>query len=157
MQIVNLDPERSLPDSIHELRREEQRLMKSKAIRDVTIDDVPRPFTKRDGFSMLHSTYQPKAYFFDLFQQVEDLLTDTELYRYLNWRFNPSVSQEAKDQRSISDLNSANWWQHEQSILGKEANILAIILSMDETPVTFNGRSMHPVYLTLGNIPLDLR
>jgi hypothetical protein len=36
-------------------------------------------------------------------------------------------------------------------------NIMAIIPFVDETPVTFNGRNMHPMYLSLGNLHASFR
>jgi hypothetical protein len=59
--------------------------------------------------------------------------------------------------RVYSELWTADWWRSQQANLGVEANILAVIPYMDETPVTFNGRNMHPVYVTLGNLHTTYR
>ena len=36
-------------------------------------------------------------------------------------------------------------------------NILAFILYVDETHVTYNGRNMHPIYMSLANLHLSFR
>ena len=56
-----------------------------------------------------------------------------------------------------SELWSADWWKEQQAELGKDALILALIIYADETNVTFNGRNMHPVYISLGNLHVEYR
>ena len=56
-----------------------------------------------------------------------------------------------------SELWTAEWWHRQQISVGRGKNIIALIAYIDETPVTFNGRNMHPVYVSLGNIHVDFR
>ena len=52
---------------------------------------------------------------------------------------------------------TADWWKEQQSQVGPYEKILALIIYVDETNVTFNGRNVHPVYISLGNLHVDFR
>ncbi|KAI0067755.1 hypothetical protein BV25DRAFT_1794108 [Artomyces pyxidatus] len=65
--------------------------------------------------------------------------------------------------RAYSDMHTGKWWwaiQHRlENVLGKAgATIIPVIISSDKTQLTlFRNKSAYPVYLTLGNIPKDIR
>ncbi len=123
-------------------------------IREVCFADIEKPTTKQ-GRLIVSSTSDPSAVYLDVFKEVEGLLSDPELNKYFKWHY-----EEERDhigERQVSDMWTGNWWKNQQVQLGQATKILAIIFSMDETPVTYNGRNLHPVYMTLGNIPFDLR
>ncbi|KZV61414.1 hypothetical protein PENSPDRAFT_693426 [Peniophora sp. CONT] len=66
------------------------------------------------------------------------------------------------EERSISDMHTARWWWNMQKRFeeaGKpNATIVPIITSSDKTQLTlFRNRSAYPVYLTIGNLPKELR
>ncbi|KAH7906612.1 hypothetical protein BJ138DRAFT_1015943, partial [Hygrophoropsis aurantiaca] len=53
------------------------------------------------------------------------------------------------------DLHTGKWWWDTQK---PGATIIPIILSSDKTQVTmFRNKSAYPVYMTIGNIPKDIR
>ncbi|VDB94448.1 unnamed protein product [Peniophora sp. CBMAI 1063] len=65
------------------------------------------------------------------------------------------------EERAYSDMHTARWWWRLQDTLEKEkpgATIIPLIVSSDKTQLTlFRNRSCYPVYLTIGNIPKDIR
>ncbi len=85
---------------------------------------------------------------------IQELLDDPCLASNCHWRYNRCANE--KGEREINDLYSSNWWCRIQNEVG-EKDVLAVIVGSDETHVSFNGRKCAPVYLTLGNIPIDLR
>ncbi|THU80569.1 hypothetical protein K435DRAFT_939508 [Dendrothele bispora CBS 962.96] len=58
-------------------------------------------------------------------------------------------------------LTRKNWWWSTQEALEKEtpgATVVPVILSSDKTQVTlFRNKSAYPVYLTIGNLPKEIR
>ncbi|KAK1224627.1 hypothetical protein PQX77_012466 [Marasmius sp. AFHP31] len=61
-----------------------------------------------------------------------------------------------------SDMHTGEWWWLKQSVLddrcGPGSTIIPLIFSTDKTLVTnFRGKSAYPIYLTLGNIPKEIR
>ena len=62
----------------------------------------------------------------------------------------------ANYERVYADLNSGNWWRDEEQSTGMPCDnsyLLVIVLSSDATHMTATGWSLHPCYLTVGNIP----
>ncbi|KZV71346.1 hypothetical protein PENSPDRAFT_577930 [Peniophora sp. CONT] len=63
--------------------------------------------------------------------------------------------------RAYSDMHTGNWWWEMQKRLEEEkpgATIIPLIVSSDKTQLTqFRNRSAYPVYLTIGNLPKELR
>ncbi|KZV59797.1 hypothetical protein PENSPDRAFT_594870 [Peniophora sp. CONT] len=68
---------------------------------------------------------------------------------------------EVDEERAISDMHTARWWWNMQKRLEDAkpgATIVPLIISSDKTQLTmFRNRSAYPVYLTIGNIPKELR
>ncbi|KAJ3846903.1 hypothetical protein EV368DRAFT_76920 [Lentinula lateritia] len=59
------------------------------------------------------------------------------------------------------DLHTGKWWWATQTALKAEtpgATIIPVILSSDKTQVTlFRNKTAYPVYLTIGNLPKEIR
>ncbi|KIK78447.1 hypothetical protein PAXRUDRAFT_325404 [Paxillus rubicundulus Ve08.2h10] len=59
------------------------------------------------------------------------------------------------------DMHTGKWWWQTQKELEREkpgATIIPIILSSDKTQITmFRNKSAYPIYMTIGNIPKDIR
>ena len=103
--------------------------------------------------TFLNRTYD---FTYDFKHVVEDLLNDGDHGKYAIFQFTPEFSDVTGD-RIFSELWTGNWWQRNQSALGTDANILVPIFYMDETPVSYNGRNMHPIYFSLGNSHVSFR
>ncbi|KAF7292558.1 hypothetical protein MIND_01153100 [Mycena indigotica] len=63
--------------------------------------------------------------------------------------------------RMYHNMNTGKWWWATQEAVEKEnpgATIIPIIISSDKTQLTpFGNKTAYPVYLTIGNIPKEIR
>ncbi|KAI0724930.1 hypothetical protein C8Q72DRAFT_786477 [Fomitopsis betulina] len=68
-------------------------------------------------------------------------------------------SSSACDNRIYTEMWTGKWWHALQSLLPEGSALAPVIISTDKTQLTqFSGnKSAYPVYMTLGNIPKDLR
>jgi hypothetical protein len=73
----------------------------------------------------------------------------------LVWEYTPRFN--AAGQRCFKEVYEAKWMETMQGLVGPGKPILAIIVASDETNITLRGRNEHPVYISLGNIRVDLR
>ncbi|KAF8869819.1 hypothetical protein BD779DRAFT_1479404 [Infundibulicybe gibba] len=66
-----------------------------------------------------------------------------------------------KQNQVYSELNTGSWWWETQEKIDQEkpgGTIIPVIISSDKTQLTtFCGKQAYPVYLTIGNIPKDIR
>ncbi|KAF8326774.1 hypothetical protein F5887DRAFT_899535 [Amanita rubescens] len=64
-------------------------------------------------------------------------------------------------QRVYHDMHTGQWWWEVQKALDESkpgGTIVPVLISTDRTQVTlFGNKSAYPVYLTIGNIPKDVR
>jgi hypothetical protein len=143
-----------MPANGADLRQAENSLLANSGIVTEPIDvSVP---ADNSGNSMVVVQGQQLATLrFDMWSVLEDLLRDPVIAESLVWKFSWCTNQDG--QRSIGELHTGDWWREQQLALGEDANILAVIVYADETTINLKGRSLHPVYLTLGNIPWEYR
>ncbi|KAF8897000.1 hypothetical protein CPB85DRAFT_1377632 [Mucidula mucida] len=70
-------------------------------------------------------------------------------------------ADEDKTQRLYHDFHTGRWWWDTQKAVEEKtpgATIIPVILSSDKTQVTlFRNKTAYPVYLTIGNLPKDIR
>ncbi|KAF8715292.1 hypothetical protein AX14_012641 [Amanita brunnescens Koide BX004] len=63
--------------------------------------------------------------------------------------------------RLYHDMHTADWWWEIQTILEASkpgATVIPLLVSTDRTQVTlFGNKTAYPLYLTIGNIPKDIR
>ncbi|THH31606.1 hypothetical protein EUX98_g2563, partial [Antrodiella citrinella] len=63
--------------------------------------------------------------------------------------------------RMYHDMHTGKWWWDTQKAVERAtpgATIVPIIISSDKTRLTqFKGKSAYPVYMTIGNLPKDIR
>ncbi|THU77482.1 hypothetical protein K435DRAFT_832430 [Dendrothele bispora CBS 962.96] len=72
------------------------------------------------------------------------------------------INEKRNNKQLHHDMHTGHWWWSTQGAVDKNAGpgrtILPIILSSDKTQVTvFRNKSAYPIYMTLGNIPKELR
>ncbi|RHZ86821.1 hypothetical protein Glove_44g15 [Diversispora epigaea] len=71
-------------------------------------------------------------------------------FRHLDFEFGWQI----EDEKSYEEQNSGNWWKQAERSISNHANILSIILYSDATTTdTLEKSSLHPIYVSLGNIP----
>ena len=126
----------------------------STSVRSCNFDDIPIPVS-RSGLRMVNPWQDLKCVTYDIFDVARDLLNDGEHGTYAKFKYSPEFG--ASGQRLYGEVWSGNWWKREQELLGPDGNILAFILYVDETHITYNGRNMHPIYMSLANLHLTYR
>ncbi|KAF7372072.1 hypothetical protein MVEN_00065500 [Mycena venus] len=97
----------------------------------------------------------------DILQCVRALWGDSDFAPYLFVA--PERHYIDKDQtiRMYHNMHTGKWWWSTQDAVEKDypgATIIPIIISSDKTQLTvFGNKTAYPVYMTLGNIPKEIR
>ncbi|KAI9430251.1 hypothetical protein BJY52DRAFT_1208101 [Lactarius psammicola] len=100
-------------------------------------------------------------YFCEVVPCLRTLFGDPEFAKRLV--FTPECHYQDSDHtvRVFSEMHTGKWWWSVQQSLEAQnpgATVLPIIISSDKTQLThFRNKSAYPVYLSIGNIPKDLR
>ncbi|RHZ87224.1 hypothetical protein Glove_38g25 [Diversispora epigaea] len=84
---------------------------------------------------------------------IKNLLSNPDILKNLMFRYENS---KIEDEKSYGEQNSGNWWKRAERSISNHANILSIILYSDATTTdtdTLGKSSLHPIYVSLGNIP----
>ncbi|RHZ74559.1 hypothetical protein Glove_221g5 [Diversispora epigaea] len=82
---------------------------------------------------------------------IKNLLSNPDILKNLMFRYENS---KIEDEKSYREQNSGNWWKRTERSISNHANILSIILYSDATTTDTLGKSsLHPIYVSLGNIP----
>ena len=138
-----------------ELKDVESKVLKTGHLRVVDFNEFEVPMS-RFNVAMISVGADMRCVTYDLKHVVEDLLSDGDHGKYAIFKYNPEYS-DVTGARIYSELWTANWWKRLQDNLGPDSNILVPLFYMDETPVSYNGRNMHPIYLSLGNLHVSFR
>ncbi|KAK7685479.1 hypothetical protein QCA50_011343 [Cerrena zonata] len=93
---------------------------------------------------------------------IQSLFGDAEFARYLIFLPERHYADPDTTVRLWHDMHTGKWWWNTQKDLynhgAKNATIIPIIISSDKTQLTmFNGKAAYPVYLTIGNLPKEIR
>ncbi|KAJ3965272.1 hypothetical protein EV361DRAFT_776715, partial [Lentinula raphanica] len=128
------------------------------------LDDIPERcgpwFTKKPTFKD-RSDEEYLIYHRDPIEAIKSLWGDPALASDLVYR--PAKlfrnSKHKEDDRIFSEMWTGSFWNAVQGQLPSGATLAPVILATDKTQLTqFSGnKSAYPVYLTLGNIPKELR
>ncbi|KAG1877205.1 hypothetical protein F4604DRAFT_1880467 [Suillus subluteus] len=101
------------------------------------------------------------VYFQDVVECVKALYEDPEFAPYLVFVPERHYADKDKTTQLYYDMHTGKWWWRTQKEIEKAkpgATIIPIILSSDKTQVTvFRNKTAYPVYMTIGNIPKDIR
>ncbi|RHZ44430.1 hypothetical protein Glove_726g10 [Diversispora epigaea] len=80
---------------------------------------------------------------------IENLLSNPEILKHFMFKY-----ENSEEEKSYGEQNSGNWWKYAEESIPSSAFILSIILYSDATTTdTLGKNSLHPIYLSLGNIP----
>ncbi|KAJ3915181.1 hypothetical protein F5877DRAFT_92392 [Lentinula edodes] len=92
---------------------------------------------------------------------IQALYGSPEHVHYLCLTPEQHYSDANKTNRLYHDMYTGKWWWSTQKQLEKDkpgATIVPVILSSDKTQITlFRNKSAYPVYLTIGNLPKEIR
>jgi hypothetical protein len=144
-----------MPSTVLEVRKEESRVFLDARLRVRDLSDITPPISAK-GITILCPGQDLKCVAYDVWEVVQDLLNDGDHHEHAVFKFKPEFDN-TTNERLYSEVWTGDWWQRQQIRVGMTKNIMAIIPFVDETPVTFNGRNMHPMYLSLGNLHASFR
>ena len=130
-------------------------MLQGAKLRVKDLNNVLKPVT-RQGINMICPGQDIKCLTYNMWDVLEDLLNDGDHAKHAQFKFKLERDP-ATGNRIYHELWTGDWWRRQQANLGPKKNVLAIIPYMDETPVTLNGRNMHPVYVSLGNLHISFR
>ncbi|THU97914.1 hypothetical protein K435DRAFT_886886 [Dendrothele bispora CBS 962.96] len=102
-----------------------------------------------------------EVYFRDIVECVKTLYSEPDFAPYMKYAPERHYTDEQCQCRMFHDRHTGEWWWSRQRALDKQkkgGTIIPLIFSTDKTLVTnFRGKSAYPLYLTLGNIPKEIR
>ncbi|THV04071.1 hypothetical protein K435DRAFT_650090 [Dendrothele bispora CBS 962.96] len=103
-----------------------------------------------------------EVYFRDILQCVRALYGDADFAPYLKFAPERHFKDPSCTEQLYHDMHTGQWWWSTQEKLDKNAGrgrtVIPLIISSDKTQVTvFRNKSAYPVYLTIGNIPKEIR
>ncbi|TBU58884.1 hypothetical protein BD310DRAFT_850215 [Dichomitus squalens] len=102
-----------------------------------------------------------EVFYRDVIQCIRALYGDPEFADLLVFAPERHYTDETEQSRIYFDLHTGKWWWETQAALEKRrpgATIIPIIISSDKTQLTlFGNRTAWPVYMTIGNLPKDVR
>jgi hypothetical protein len=153
-QIHCLDSGMSMPDSSHQLKVEEDRVLGETKMRVLDLSTLDQPFSTQ-GVCMISPNQRLSCMTYDLWDTVQDLLNDGEHSVNAHFSYVDNATEPAT--QVLGELWTGEWWRDQQVLVGTYEKLLAIIIYVDETNVTFNGRNVHPVYISLGNLHVEYR
>ncbi|KAJ7738675.1 hypothetical protein DFH07DRAFT_870477 [Mycena maculata] len=97
----------------------------------------------------------------DILECVRALWRDTEFAPYLFVAPERHYMDKDKSIHMYHNMHTGKWWWSTQAAVEKDhpgATIIPIIISSDKTRLTvFGNKTAYPVYMTLGNIPKEIR
>ena len=102
-----------------------------------------------------------EVYFRDIIQCVQALYGHAAFSQYLVFAPERHYLDSDETIRVYHEMHTAKWWWHTQLELEKikpGATIIPIIIATDKTQITtWGGKQAYPVYMTIGNLPKDIR
>ena len=93
---------------------------------------------------------------------IKSLFSDPHFAQYLVFQPERHYSDADTTMRLWHDMHTGKWWWNTQKDLfesgAQNATIIPIIISTDQTKLTlFKDKVAYPVYLTIGNLPKEIR
>ncbi|KAH8980428.1 hypothetical protein EDB86DRAFT_3236727 [Lactarius hatsudake] len=105
--------------------------------------------------------YTLEFYFRDILECIQTLYGDPEFARDLVFAPERHYTNHERKCRVYSVMHTGDWWWAVQTSLEAHqpgATVIPVIISSDKTQLTlFRGKAAYPVYLTIGNVPKDIR
>ncbi|KAJ7655439.1 hypothetical protein B0H17DRAFT_1214018 [Mycena rosella] len=133
----------------------------SKELNQIIDDQLPsgRPVFQRQEIVVGGEAFD--VYFRPIIDCVRALYGDPEFAQDLIFAPERHYVDPDKTIRLYHDIHTAEWWWKTQKNLEKRrpgATIVPVIISTDKTQTTmFRNKAAYPVYMTIGNIPKDIR
>lgn len=120
---------------------------------------APRPKFERDEITVDGQAYD--VYFRDVLKCIEALYSEPDFAGRLVFLPERHYHDPDHTQRLYHDMHTGKWWWAAQTTVEARtpgATIIPVILSSDKTQLTlFRNKAAYPVYMTIGNLPKDIR
>ncbi|KAG1794381.1 uncharacterized protein HD556DRAFT_1431983 [Suillus plorans] len=132
----------------------------SRELNMIIDNELPgRPKFKREQIIIADQAFD--IYYCDIIECIKALFGDPNFAQYLVFVPERQYADEDKTVHLYHDMHTGKWWWDCQKKLDKEcpgATVIPVIISSDKTQVTmFRNKTAYPVYLTIGNIPKEIR
>ncbi|KAG1730425.1 uncharacterized protein EDB91DRAFT_1239108 [Suillus paluster] len=118
-----------------------------------------RPKFKREQIIVAGEAFD--VYYHNVIECVRSLYSDPDFAQYLAFAPERHYADEDETICLFHDMHTRKWWWGTQKKLDQHCpggTIIPIIILSDKTQVTlFRNKSVYPVYLTIGNIPKEIR
>ncbi|KAI9440325.1 hypothetical protein H4582DRAFT_1796975, partial [Lactarius indigo] len=127
-----------------------------KELNDIIDKELPGcpPFQCQD-LTIAGDAYE--FYFRDALQCIRSLYGNPEFAHDLTFAPERHYVDDGRACRVYSEMHTGDWWWAVQAHR-PGATVVPVIISSDKTQLTlFRGKTAYPVYLTIGNIPKDIR
>ncbi|KAI9436290.1 hypothetical protein H4582DRAFT_2112156 [Lactarius indigo] len=131
-----------------------------KELNDIIDKELPGcpPFQCQD-LTIAGDAYE--FYFRDALQCIQSLYGNPEFAHDLTFAPERHYVDDGRVCHVYSEMHTGDWWWAVQTSLEAHrlgATVVPVIISSDKTQLTlFRGKTAYPVYLTIGNIPKDIR
>jgi hypothetical protein len=156
MQVSKFDKALCFPTTVRELRNAEKAVFDNESLTSCTFEDIPMPIVPSTGLPMIRVTADLKCVTYKLMSVAQDLINDGDHGQHAVFKYTEE-KHPITNARQFGEMWTGDWWKREQAMLHDGASLLVPIIYMDETPVTHNGRNLHPIYMSLGNLYLESR
>ncbi|KAJ8084846.1 hypothetical protein PM082_003623 [Marasmius tenuissimus] len=97
----------------------------------------------------------------DVLECIQTLWSDTDFTPYLITSPEKHYTDSTKNVRMFHNMHTGKWWWETQKAVEETrpgATIIPLIISTDKTQLTvFGNKTAYPVYMTIGNIPKEIR
>ena len=153
---MKFDKTEPFPVTVRQLRNVEKSVFNNATLRSCSFEDIDIPVVTQTGVPMILVTADLICVTYDLIRVAQDLLNDGDHGVHAQFQYEECVHPVSKV-RQYGEMWTGEWWRRQHADLPDGSNILVPIIYVDETPVTHNGRNMHPVYMSLGNLYVDAR
>ncbi|KAI0764439.1 hypothetical protein BC629DRAFT_1583834 [Irpex lacteus] len=133
----------------------------SRELNRIIDDQLPasRPRFQRAEIELSGEKFD--VYYRDVIACIRALFSEKAFAPYLLFAPERHYTDETQQNRLYHDMHTGKWWWTTQEKLEKRcpgATIIPVIIASDKTQAAlFGGKSMYPVYLTIDNIPKELR
>ncbi|KAH9164278.1 hypothetical protein EDB89DRAFT_2116298 [Lactarius sanguifluus] len=102
-----------------------------------------------------------EVFYRDIIQCIRALFRDPDLAPYLIFAPEKHYIDDERTERMYHDMHTGSWWWTTQATVEKVtpgATIVPVLVSTDKTQLTlFRNKSAYPIYMTIGNIPKEVR
>ncbi|KAI9461560.1 hypothetical protein BJY52DRAFT_1203368 [Lactarius psammicola] len=102
-----------------------------------------------------------EVFYRDILQCIHTLFGDPDLGPYLIFAPEKHYIDDERTEQMYHDMHTGSWWWSTQAAVERDtpgATIVPVLISTDKTQLTlFRNKSAYPIYMTIGNIPKEIR